>query len=127
MLRAFLIFTIVVIGYYARAGERARPYSAGQYDVQLAVDPATRTIRGQVVISMTANRDGVKEFDLDCGALTIDGVDIDDTHTPLAFEKRADTLHIRLPRAWSRGEPRRVRVRYHGQPRAGLEFVGNGW
>ncbi|HEX4461836.1 MAG TPA: M1 family metallopeptidase [Polyangia bacterium] len=128
----------------AGAAEVARGYRATHYDVQLAVDPATRTIRGEVTIAVRATVGGLAAIDLDCGALTID--DISAGGIPLGFEQRAatpatptttnaantpntvvDTLRIRLPRPWRAGDSGRVRVRYHGQPRAGLRFTGDGW
>jgi aminopeptidase N len=97
-------------------------YDARTYDLDLAIDPVTQSLVGDVTVraTVTAGPLSVLELDL-ASAMTVDSVYLD--ARPLTFTRPADLLDITLDRAYAAGENVGVRVLYHGAP-AGGAFGG---
>jgi aminopeptidase N len=90
--------------------------------LDLAVDPATRTIAGTATHTVVAIADPCERVVLDAAELTIDGVK-DPAGKPLSFEHRDGALTIRLAKPLRAGAETSVAVAYHGAPRRGLYFI----
>ena len=89
------------------------------YDAYLEPKLAARTISGSVTLTLEDGPAVAGVVRLQKGDLTIDAVAQDSE--PLLFETAGQTLtiHVRATRV----RPRRVTVKYHGAPRAGLVFM----
>jgi len=86
-------------------------------DLQLRIEPATRTIRGDALLTFGA-RAPVNRIELDLDRnLPIDAIEVDGQ--PLAathWRNPEGRLTIDLPRPLAAGERTVLRVRYHGRP-----------
>ena len=86
-------------------------------DLQLRVEPGTRTIRGDVALTFGTRAPVTRlELDLDRN-LPIDAIDVDGRSlTRAEWRNPEGRLTIDLPRRLEPGQHTTVRVRYHGQP-----------
>ncbi|MGH8180049.1 MAG: M1 family metallopeptidase, partial [Steroidobacteraceae bacterium] len=103
-----------------------RPYHVLNYKLSLHFDQAKGEVAGSEDVLLQPLRPALGDFDLDSAELTIEGVTLEAAHgrsVPLTFKVDAQHLRIALDRSYRRGETVRVRIRYHGFPRAGLYFV----
>lgn len=85
------------------------------YDLDVAVDPAARAIRGQVGISYRVLQPAAEmQIDLQ-EPLAVDAVEQDGR--ALAWRREGDAVFVRLASPQRAGSVRTVTVRYHGTPR----------
>lgn len=86
-------------------------------DLQLRIEPSTRSIRGDALLTFAA-RAAVSRLELDLDRnLPIDAIEVDGH--PLSTDRWRNPegrLTIDLPRPLAAGERTAVRVRYHGRP-----------
>ncbi|HEX5461724.1 MAG TPA: M1 family metallopeptidase [Steroidobacteraceae bacterium] len=103
-----------------------RTYHVLNYKLSLHFDQAKGEVAGSEDVLLRPLTTGFNHFDLDSSELTIERVTLQGANgrsVPLSFEAAAQRLRIALDRSYARGEAVRVRIRYHGFPRAGLYFV----
>lgn len=90
------------------------------YDARIEPDLATRTLRGDVTLRIRALQAELHAVTLDSDGLVIDaalqGV------TPLTTTSTTRQLTLTLPRRIRRGDTVDVTVRYHAEPKFGLQF-----
>ncbi len=86
-------------------------------DLQLRVDPASRSIRGDALLTF-GTRAPLERIDLDLDRnLPIDAIEVDGQPLPAARWRNPEgRLAIDLPRRLEPGKQVTIRVRYHGQP-----------
>jgi aminopeptidase N len=86
-------------------------------DLQLRVEPASRSIRGNALLTF-GTRAPVDRIELDLDSnLPIDAIEVDGQLLSAASWSNPDgRLGIKLPRRLEPGQRVAVRVRYHGQP-----------
>ncbi|HZT74412.1 MAG TPA: M1 family metallopeptidase [Terriglobales bacterium] len=101
----------------------SRAYHVRRYKIALRVDEPKREIFGDETVTLTPFPPGLAKFYLDSSGLVIDRVALEPANAPLRFQLAAGQLWITLDRRYLPGEAIRVRIRYHGRPRAGLTFV----
>lgn len=104
----------------------ALPLKAADFDVldyaaDLRIDPAAKSVRGEVAVSIVIETDGLSAVGLDAPGLTIESVSEGDR--VLAHETREGRLRVILDRPAARGEKRTLTVRYSGQPERGMRFA----
>ena len=90
-----------------------------EIDIPAAVDEITAAAELTVRPLVTP----LATLDLDFGALTVDGVEIDGAAT--TFERADNKLKIALGDRGKSREPFRARIRYHGKPKDGLFLQEN--
>lgn len=103
-----------------------RTYHVVNYKLSLRFDQARGEVLGSEEVSLKPLGAGFDRFRLDSSELTIESVTLEAGNgrsDPLSFNVGEGYLEITLGRTYGRGEPLRVRIRYHGFPRAGLYFV----
>jgi aminopeptidase N len=103
-----------------------RSYHVVNYKLSLHFDQAKDEVAGSEVVLLQPLGPAFSSFELDSSELTIEGVTLEAAggrSVPLPFKAGDRHLRITLDRSYGRGEPVRVRIRYHGVPRAGLYFV----
>ena len=86
-------------------------------DLQLRVEPASRSIRGDALLTF-GTRAPLDRIDLDLDRnLPIDAIEVDGQPLPAARWRNPEgRLAIDLPRRLEPGRQVTIRVRYHGQP-----------
>ncbi|WP_323144481.1 M1 family metallopeptidase [Massilia phyllosphaerae] len=86
-------------------------------DLQLRVEPASRSIRGDALLTF-GTRAPLDRIDLDLDRnLPIDAIEVDGQPLPTARWRNPEgRLAIDLPRRLEPGRQVTIRVRYHGQP-----------
>lgn len=86
-------------------------------DLQLRIEPASRSIRGDALLTF-GTRAPLDRIDLDLDRnLPIDAIDVDGQPLPAArWSNPEGRLAIRLPQRLEPGKQVTIRVRYHGQP-----------
>ncbi len=86
-------------------------------DLKLKIDPATRSIAGDAVLTLTA-RQALQRVVLDLDRnLPIDAVEVDGERLPsTAYGNPEGRLAVQLPRPLAEGAQVKVRVVYHGEP-----------
>ncbi len=86
-------------------------------DLQLRVEPASRSIRGDALLTF-GTRAPLDRIDLDLDRnLPIDAIEVDGQPLPTARWRNPEgRLAINLPRRLEPGRQVTIRVRYHGQP-----------
>lgn len=103
-----------------------RTYHVVNYRLALHFDQAKGGVAGSEDVLLQPLRPAFGELDLDSSELEIEQVTLEAANgrsVPLTFKAGARRLRITLDRPYGRGETVRVRIRYHGFPRAGLYFV----
>lgn len=103
----------------------ALPASAADFDVldyaaDLRIDPAAKSVRGEVAVSFVSHAAGLSAVELDAPGLTVESVS--DGGRALSHETRDGQLRITLDRPVARGEKRTITIRYSGQPERGMSF-----
>jgi aminopeptidase N len=88
-------------------------YDVEHYLVDLAVDPATNTVAGEVVITAVATAD-LEDFHLDLLGLTVDSVAVDGAAA--GFTREEAELIVDPAATLTAGEGFAVTVSYHGTP-----------
>ncbi|MCA8978745.1 MAG: M1 family metallopeptidase, partial [Planctomycetes bacterium] len=104
---------------------RTEPVDVEHYALDVALDPAARTIAGTCRVSMIAVQSGVAELSLDLEGLSVENVR-DRAGNELGFVHDGATLFVMLADALDAGERLELAIEYSGTPRAGLWFVGDG-
>jgi aminopeptidase N len=103
-----------------------RIYHVLNYKLSLHFDQAKGEVAGSEDVLLQPLRPAFSDFELDSSELTIERVTLDAANgrsVPLSFKIDGQHLRITLNRSYGRGETVRLRIRYHGFPRAGLYFV----
>jgi aminopeptidase N len=103
-----------------------RSYHVENYKLTLRFDQPRGEIFGYEQIALEPLASGFTRFSLDSSHLSIESVALqgsEDGAQPLAFRAEGSRLWINLNRRYARGETLRVKIRYHGFPRAGLYFI----
>ncbi|HTC24915.1 MAG TPA: hypothetical protein VK688_11155, partial [Gemmatimonadales bacterium] len=102
---------------------RADPgdWDARHYALHLAIDPATKTIRGSVIVRARIGPRPLDRLFLDLEhTLTVDSVT--SAGRRLDFDHTDDRLAVTRPRGWGRGERLEITIWYGGRPSGGLLF-----
>jgi len=96
-------------------------------DLQIRVEPATRSIRGDVLLTF-GTRAPLDRVDLDLDRnLPIDGIEVDGQALAASqWSNPEGRLAITLPRRLEPGRQVNIRVRYHGQPHVAIRAPWNG-
>jgi aminopeptidase N len=102
---------------------RAPAVDALDYRIQLELKDAGDEITGDVTIRLALNEENVKNITFDFAGLAVDAVSDNDRAT--TFIQMGDRLTVQLAGAYHRGEPCRIRIRYHGSPKDGLFIKAN--
>ena len=103
-----------------------RTYHVLDYKLSLHFDQAKGEVAGSEDVLLQPLQAAFRGFALDSSELTIERVTLEAANgrsAPLTFKVGNRHLRITLDRAYGRGQTLRVRIRYHGFPRAGLYFV----
>jgi aminopeptidase N len=90
--------------------------------LEIAVDPARKTIEGVARHTVSVLDDGTERVVFDAAELVIDGV-TGDGGKKLAFEHVDEALTVHLGAKASAGTETTISIAYHGKPRRGLYFV----
>ncbi len=98
-------------------------FDVEHYDLDLRLDPSTRSIEGTCRVRFVATRAGLERVVLDLSGLRVRDVR-DDAGNTLAFAQRGERLAIELASALAQGDLGVVEVSYEGSPSSGLWFVG---
>jgi aminopeptidase N len=101
---------------------RERTYDVQHYRIEVALDERARTVRGAVTVTLVPLRPALRVVDLDAEALTIESARIAGKDLP--FEIFDKTVRVRLNAPASFRDTLKLTLRYSGQPRHGLYFVG---
>ena len=80
-----------------------------------------RQIEGDVTNTIVLTQDGDSVW-FDCGPLKIEGITTN--KTPATYRLQGEKLVVHLPERMRKGSKLAVRIRYSGQPTAGIYFVG---
>ena len=92
-----------------------RGYDVLAYDLEITLDPTTRTIDGQVDVALTALREGLTRVRLDLvSALTCTAVSSQGRN--LGFVHAGDSLVVLLPEPLASDRPETLTVSWDGQP-----------
>jgi aminopeptidase N len=103
-----------------------RTFHVLHYKLSLHFDQAKGEVAGSEDLLLQPLRPAFGAFDLDSAELTIERVTLQAANghsVPLSFKADGQHLRIALGRSYAPGEALRVRIAYHGFPRAGLYFV----
>jgi aminopeptidase N len=105
------------LGSGAARSEAQQALEFDKADLKLRIEPATRSIRGDVTLTFgTRAAVGSIELDLDRN-LPIDAIAVDGQPLPATAWRNPDgKLTIALPRPLEPGQHVAVRVQYHGKP-----------
>lgn len=91
--------------------------------LELAVDPAARTLEGTCTTTVRAIKDGVRRLDFDAGGMSVLGASSGGRR--LRLERKGEKLHVTLPKALAAGADAEVSVRYRVKdPVRGFHFTG---
>jgi aminopeptidase N len=113
---------------YALPGDRMvyapdRPADVRHMDLDLALDFATRTVRGSVTTTFAVLFEELEQISFDAAELRVTRVRLEGADADLDFWLDGEKLRARLDRAYRHGEEFVVRVEYSAQPRTGFTFV----
>jgi aminopeptidase N len=102
--------------------QRADPHNYDLLNVtwRLSYDTTTRSIIGDITNTLTLKSAGDSVW-FDCGPMRIHSVSVDGRDT--TSELQNERLTVQLPRKGHAGQSMKVRIRYSGQPTAGIYFV----
>ncbi len=107
--------------YSANSGNARNPDQLAldfdKADLTLRVEPASRSIRGDALLTF-GTRAPIQRIDLDLDRnLPIDAIEVDGQPLPASSWRNPEgRLAITLPRRLEPGQQVAIRVRYHGQP-----------
>jgi aminopeptidase N len=90
------------------------------YDARVEPDIASKTVKGEVVLTFLITARGRTTVELDRGDLTIESVR--ERGQPREFVQQGRKLQIQLARPSEALEQRQLAIEYHGTPRFGLQF-----
>ena len=121
---AFLLVTLVLA--LALTARQAAPdttdWDARHYTLRLAVDPATKTVRGAVTVRGHVGPRWLDRVLLDLDhTMTVDSVT--SAGRRLGFDHAGDRLAVARRRGWSGGERLEITIWYGGKPAGGLLFL----
>jgi aminopeptidase N len=91
------------------------------YDARVEPDIASKTVKGEVILTFLITGSGRTTIELDRGDLTIDSVR--EGSLAREFVQQGRKLQILLARPSEAREQRQLAIEYHGAPRFGLQFV----
>lgn len=111
-----LLVLLLLLGPPALAAD----FDVLDYAADLRIDPAAKSVRGEVAVSFVSEAGGLSAIDLDAPGLTIEGVS-EGGHA-LSHETRDGRLHIVLDPPAGPGENRTLSIRYSGKPERGMSF-----
>lgn len=103
---------------------RVADFDVEHYALELALDPAARSIGGTCTVRFWPRVDGLAKVELDLVGLDVTaarGVD----GRALAFEQDEDSVDVELARPLATTEFAQVSIDYSGVPVRGLYFVGD--
>src|SRR4029450_12234430 len=90
------------------------------YDAHVEPDIASKTVKGEVVVTFLITASGRTTIELDRGDLTIDSVR--EGGQARQFVQQGRKLQILLARPPEAREQRQLAIEYHGAPTFGLQF-----
>jgi aminopeptidase N len=100
---------------------RSRNFDLQHLKLELSFDIAERKLLGAATLRMSPLVGDVKELELDSAALDIDAVTV--AGKPAKFRTSGEKLYITLDQQFAPGAPMDVAIRYHAQPKRGMNFV----
>ena len=103
---------------------RESAFDVERYAIDLALDPATRSIRATCRVRFWALGEPLAVLELDLDDLEVSAVR-DDRGRALAFEHGPEGLRVTLAEPLGAGECAEIAVEYGGKPRKGLHFVAD--
>jgi aminopeptidase N len=107
---------------WGERGERARSYDLKHIRFALDIDPKARHIRGEVTSTVAPFADGATEIELDAEELHILEARVGGRSA--SFQVGPKSVKVRLPQPVAAGSDVDVTLRYEGNPRNGLHWVG---
>ena len=104
---------------------REKDYRVEDYEADLAPDPRTQSVRGNVIIHLASRVPSLTVVSLDADGLLIEKAT--EGARSLQVDGEPGLARVRLTRPARNGERRTIRVWYHAEPRRGMVFLPNGW
>ena len=104
----------------------SRTYHVENYKLALHFNEPKREVHGDETVTLRPFGNHFRNFHLDSAGLQIDSVSLEQEHgaaVKLAYLAQDPLLWITLDREYDAQQVLRVRITYHGFPRAGLFFV----
>jgi aminopeptidase N len=89
--------------------------------LEIAIDPAKKSIAGTATHRVQAINDGVQRIDFDAAEMRISAVRVGGS--PARFQYDDPVLHISLPRPLKAGAKAEIAISYQAHPRRGLYFT----
>jgi len=111
---------LLALSLTASASER-RGFDIQHYATSLDVDISAGTLAGETLVRFTAEHADLRQLVLDSGALTIDAAQHEGEAASVTQADGKTTITLAQP--VPAGVESSVSLRYHGQPRFGLEFA----
>ncbi len=105
----------------ARAESDAR-FDVEHYALDLAIDPATRTLRGACRIRLWPTTAAISDAELDFVGMQVDEV-VDVAGRALQFRQDAAGVRVEFAQRTAKGTPVEFTVRYSGRPARGMYFT----
>lgn len=93
------------------------------YDLRIALEPGTKTVRGECRVRLWPRVDALSAVELDFDGLTVHAVR-DETGRTLTFRQAPERLHVELAAPVDRTRSVELAIVYSGTPVRGLYFVG---
>jgi len=114
---------------FAPEGTPLRYSPARRYDLQhlrldLAFDWERKTVSGTATNTLTPLLSGVDTLTFHAAGLDVLRVRLAGAELPFTLDPKAETLSVRLGRAYGPADRLEVAIDYSAKPRAGLYFVG---
>ncbi|MCC6408684.1 MAG: M1 family metallopeptidase, partial [Planctomycetes bacterium] len=103
---------------------RIADFDVEHYALELALEPATRSISGTCTVRLWPRVDRLERVELDLVGLAVSAVR-DASGRALEFEQDADSVEVELARPLAPGEFAEVAIDYAGAPLRGLFFVAD--
>jgi aminopeptidase N len=98
----------------------AAPFDVLHYDARVEPDVVNKSVKGRVLIRLSARVDKLGALEFDCGDLVIDAVR--SGAKAERFERAERVVRVFLSRPARAGETVEVEFEYHGSPRRGIRF-----
>jgi aminopeptidase N len=119
--RCFLTCWLMALAIMATAEPKTVPtLDVIHYDARVEPEIASKTVKGEVVLTFLITVSGRTTIELDRGDLTIDAVR--EGGQAREFVEQGRKLQILLARPSEVLEQRQLAIEYHGAPRFGLQF-----
>ena len=119
--RCLLTCWLMALAIVAAAQSKTVPIlDVIHYDARVEPDIASKTVKGEVVLTFLITASGRTTIELDRGDLTIDSVR--EGGQAREFVQQGRKLTILLARPSEAREQRRLAIEYHGAPMFGLQF-----